>query len=93
MLPLLPFAAGIATGALAIKLWRNEKVRQTVDNARDKLRQTTANSLAKLEHSSATMREKLTQTDTETENTTEQKTAESTIIQPESSNQNTGTQS
>lgn len=70
MLPLLPFAAGIAAGALAIKLWRNENTRAGLDKAQEKLRaatagaqqklrQATVSSLAAIEHSSAAMRERL----------------------------------
>lgn len=59
MLPLLPFAVGIATGALAIKLWRNDKTRETLDNAGARLRQATASGLSRLETSSAAMRERL----------------------------------
>lgn len=70
MLPLLPFVAGIATGALAIKLWRNDKTKAGLDKAQEKLRtatadagqklrQATVSSLAAIEHSSAAARERL----------------------------------
>lgn len=59
MLPLLPFAAGIATGALAIKLWRNQTTRAGIDKAQDKLRQATVSGLEAIEHSSAKVRAKL----------------------------------
>lgn len=70
MLHLLPFVAGIATGALAIKLWRNQTTRAGLDKAQDKLRQvtgtakeklrkSTVSSLDAIEHSSAKMRAKL----------------------------------
>lgn len=60
MLPLLPFAAGLVTGAVAIKLWRQDKTRHTLDKARSSLRDATVNGLARLEHSSAAIRERLT---------------------------------
>lgn len=59
MLPLLPFVAGIATGALAIKLWRADKSRLRLDLAQEKLRNATVSSLEAIEHSSASMRERL----------------------------------
>ncbi len=71
MLPLLPFVAGIATGALAIKLWRNQNTRAGVEKAeekllhaagtaQEKLRKATVSSLEAIEHSSAKMRARLT---------------------------------
>ncbi len=71
MLPLLPFVAGIATGALAIKLWRNqnthagvekaeEKLLHAAGTAQEKLRKATVSSLEAIEHSSAKMRARLT---------------------------------
>ncbi len=70
MLPLLPFVAGLVTGAVTIKLWRNDKTSQTlgnakvktaetIENARTRLRKATVNGLSRLESSSAAMREKL----------------------------------
>ena len=64
MLPLLPFAAGLVTGAFAIKLWRNDKARETLGTAKDKLRLATAGGLARIESSSAAMRERLTLVET-----------------------------
>lgn len=71
MLPLLPFIAGIATGAVALKWWRTdksalkldqaqEKLRSATDTAQQKLRKATVSSLTAIEQSSAKMREKLT---------------------------------
>lgn len=71
MLPLLPFVAGIATGALAIKLWRSDKsgfgldkaetkIRAATGSAQKKLRNATVSGLEAIEHSSAAMRERLT---------------------------------
>lgn len=70
MLPLLPFVAGIATGALAIKLWRGqnartglgqaqEKLQAATGTAKEKLRKATVSSLAAIEQSSAKLRTRL----------------------------------
>ena len=70
MLPLLPFVAGIATGALVLKLWRTdksklkldeaqEKIRSATDTAQKKLRNVTASGLEAIEQSSAKMRKRL----------------------------------
>jgi hypothetical protein len=61
MLPLLPFAAGLVTGAVAIRLLRNRKTREVLDNAKDNLRQATVGGLARLESGSAAMRERLSE--------------------------------
>ncbi len=66
MLPLLPFIAGIATGAVAIKLWRNDKTTQTLENAKVKIREATVSGLSRLESSTAAMRDKLAVPETET---------------------------
>ncbi len=63
MLPLLPFAAGLVTGAVAIKMMRNQKTRAALDNARDSLRKASVSGLARLESSTAAMRERLSATD------------------------------
>lgn len=71
MLPLLPFIAGLVTGAVTAKLWRNGKTSQTLANAKAKtsetlesartsIREATVSGLSRLEASSAAMREKLT---------------------------------
>lgn len=59
MLPLLPFIAGIATGAVAIKLWRSDKSKLKFDQAQEALRHATVSSLEAIEHSSASMRKRL----------------------------------
>lgn len=59
MLPLLPFVAGAAAGAFAVKLWRTDKARTGLDQAQEKLRQATVSSLTAIEHSSAAMRDRL----------------------------------
>ncbi len=71
MLHLLPFLAGLVTGAVTIKLWRNDKTSQTLENAKVKasetlenakvkIREATVSGLSRLETSTAAMREKLT---------------------------------
>ena len=41
MFPLFPFAAGLLTGAVAIKLIRSEKAKKQLDKAQDRLREAT----------------------------------------------------
>jgi hypothetical protein len=85
MLPLLPFVAGIATGALALKLWRTdksklkldqaqEKIRGASDTAQKKLRAATVSGLEAIEHSSAAMRERLSEKKTPAKKATARKT-------------------
>jgi len=59
MLPLLPFVAGLAAGALALKLWRTDKSSLKLDKAQETIRNATVSSLAAIEQSSAKMRKKL----------------------------------
>jgi len=61
MLPLLPFVAGLVTGATALKLWRSNSSRLKLDKAQDSLRQATVSSLEAIEQSSASMRQRLSQ--------------------------------
>jgi hypothetical protein len=49
MLPLLPFIAGLVTGAVTAKLWRNGKTSQTLANAKAKTSETLES--ARTEHS------------------------------------------
>lgn len=68
MLPLVPFAIGLLTGAAAIQVWRIDKTRQGLGKAREKIREATVSGLNKLESSSAAMRGRLasdTEPDTE----------------------------
>jgi len=59
MFPLLPFVAGMAAGAVVVKLLRSDSARAGLDKAQDKIRQATVSSLAAIENSSAAMRERL----------------------------------
>lgn len=59
MLPLLPFVAGLAAGAAAVKLWRNDKATQALESARSRIREATVGGLSRIESSSAALREKL----------------------------------
>ena len=56
MLPLVPFAIGLLTGAAAIKIWRVDKTRLGLGKAKEKIREATVSGLNKLESSSAAMR-------------------------------------
>lgn len=58
MLPLLPFAVGLLTGAAAIKLWRNESTQAGIDKAQEKLRQASNSGLAAIKNTSAVIRER-----------------------------------
>ncbi|KON80705.1 hypothetical protein PA01_02795 [Azoarcus sp. PA01] len=59
MYPLLPFAVGLVTGALGIRLLKAGKTRATLDKAQERLREATVSSLNAIEHSSAHLRAKL----------------------------------
>jgi len=45
MLPMLPFVAGIVTGAAALKLWRSKTAKRTPDQVQSSLRQTEATAI------------------------------------------------
>lgn len=60
MFPLLPFAAGLLTGAAAIKLWRNESTRAGIDKAQERLRQATASGLSAIKNTSVAIGKRLT---------------------------------
>ncbi len=59
MFPLLPFAVGLLTGAVAVKLVRNEKAKKQLDKAQEMLREATVSSLNSIEKSSSRLRDKL----------------------------------
>lgn len=66
MLPLIPFAAGILTGAVALRLLRSNKARTGLDKARsglgqaqEKLRGAAISGLSAIETTSARTRERL----------------------------------
>lgn len=59
MLPLLPFAAGLLTGAVALKLWRSDKTKAGIDAAGEKIRAATVSGLTRLEASTARARTSL----------------------------------
>jgi hypothetical protein len=59
MLPLLPFAVGLLTGAAAVKLVKKDATRARLDQAQTQLRNATLSGLSALEQSSARLREKL----------------------------------
>lgn len=76
MFPLLPFALGLITGAAALKLAKNEKVRDSLTQAKNKAVDLTsstknkaidltASGLGKIEQGSAAMRERLTKNNEE----------------------------
>lgn len=59
MYPLLPFAVGLLTGALGIRLLKAGRTRATLDKAQERLREATVSSLSAIEHSSAQLRARL----------------------------------
>ncbi len=59
MFPLLPFAAGLLTGAVATRLLKVDKARLGFDKAQNRVREATVSSLAAIEHTSAELRAKL----------------------------------
>ncbi len=59
MLPLIPFAAGLITGAVAVRLLKTGKARAGLDKAQQRVREATASSLAAIENASARARSKL----------------------------------
>lgn len=59
MFPLLPFAAGLLTGAVAARLLKVDKARTGFSKAQDRVREATVSSLAAIEHTSAELRAKL----------------------------------
>ncbi|KAF7598220.1 MAG: hypothetical protein CGU28_13420 [Candidatus Dactylopiibacterium carminicum] len=66
MIPLIPFALGIVSGAIAVRLARTVKAKESLVVAREGLQKTrsslrdaTVSSLAAIEHTSARVREKL----------------------------------
>lgn len=59
MLPLLPFALGILTGATAIKLVRSSKAKAGLQRAQASIREATVSSLTAIETTSARARDKL----------------------------------
>jgi len=59
MFPLLPFAAGLLTGAVATRLLKVDKARTSFNKAQDRVREATVSSLAAIEHTSAELRAKL----------------------------------
>lgn len=59
MFPLLPFAAGLLTGAVATRLLKVDKARLGFHKAQDRVREATVSSLAVIEHTSAELRAKL----------------------------------
>lgn len=67
MLPLLPFALGLLTGAAAVRLLKSDSAKSGLDKAKaglgkaqDHLRDAAVSSLAAIEHSSARARNRLT---------------------------------
>ncbi|MCG5517409.1 MULTISPECIES: hypothetical protein [unclassified Ectothiorhodospira] len=59
MIPLLPFAAGIITGAVAVRLLKTDRTRKTLHQAGDRLRDATVSSLEGIENTSARARRRL----------------------------------
>lgn len=65
MFPLLPFVAGVLTGAVALRLIKTDRTKSGLDKAQDKLRDATVSSLEAIEHASARARMRLTAAEAE----------------------------
>ena len=57
MLPMLPFVAGIVTGAAALKLWRSKTAKRTPDQVQGSLRQTAVTEQPVVEPSTPSVRQ------------------------------------
>lgn len=64
MFPFIPFAAGVLTGMVGLRLLRADKTKASLEKAQVSLRNATVSSLASIEQASARARERL-QTSTE----------------------------
>ena len=60
MFPMLPFAIGLLTGAVTVRLLKSANLRSGLDKAQDRLRDATVSGLSAIEHSSAELKAKLT---------------------------------
>lgn len=59
MFPLLPFAAGVLAGAVALRLMKADKAKAGLEKAQDRLRDATVSSLEAIEQASARARQRL----------------------------------
>lgn len=66
MIPLLPFAAGIIAGGLAVRWLRDENTRTGLQKARETLHTATQNSLATIKSSTAAVKRRFTAVPAET---------------------------
>lgn len=69
MINLTRFAAGIATGVIAMQLLKNKSAKETLEKTKDKLRDATVTSLEVIESTSAQLRSKLDTSETEIQET------------------------
>lgn len=58
MIPLLPFAAGLIAGGLAVRLWRSEETQAGVKKAQDTLRSAAQSGLDTLRETGAAVRQR-----------------------------------
>lgn len=59
MFPFIPFAAGVLTGMVGLRLLRTDKTKAGLEKAQESLRNATVSSLASIEQASARARERL----------------------------------
>lgn len=59
MLPLLPFAAGILTGVVALRVFKNDAAKRGLDKAQSGIRNATVSSLEAIENASSRARRHL----------------------------------
>jgi Na+-transporting NADH:ubiquinone oxidoreductase subunit NqrC len=68
MFPLLPFVAGLLTGAAATKLIRSQKAKARLDKVQDCLREASVSGLSTIEQSVACLRDRIQATTPAAEN-------------------------
>lgn len=59
MLPLLPFALGIATGVVAVRLFKSPRSQETLDRVQSGLKDATISGLEKVSNASERMKTRL----------------------------------
>lgn len=59
MFPIIPFAVGVVTGAVVLKLFRSDKTQEGLEKAQGGLRDATVSSLQAIENASARARSRL----------------------------------
>lgn len=82
MLPLIPFAAGLLTGVVALRLFKSDKSKAALDKAQEHVRDATVSSLDAVSNASSRMRDSLTETAVSEEHGTETPVAAADEVTP-----------